>query len=105
MNAILPVGLAKGHRANPAAALRLERIFGAPVLLSGLSSLILNKTEIRALNTHYKTKLQKLMKLYDKTPDCVVFLLAGSLPAEALLHLAQFSLLSMISRLESNILR
>ena len=33
---LLHAGLAKGHRANPAASLRVEAIYGVSVLLSGL---------------------------------------------------------------------
>ena len=32
--AVLPVGLAKGHRASPAAALRIHQLYATPVLLS-----------------------------------------------------------------------
>ena len=41
--AVLRAGLAKGHKANPSACLRVESIFGMPVILSGMSmsSLIL----------------------------------------------------------------
>ena len=45
------------------------------------------------------------MKLHDKTPDCVISFLSGSLPGSALLHLRQLSLFGMISRLGDNILR
>ena len=43
--------------------------------------------------------LQNLQRLHEKTPRSVTLLLSGSLPAEALLHLWQFSLFSMINRL------
>ena len=45
------------------------------------------------------------MKLHDKTPDCAVHFLSGSLPGAALLHLRQLTLFGMISRLENSILR
>ena len=45
------------------------------------------------------------MKLHDKTPDCAVYFLAGSLPGTALLHLRQLSLFSMICHLEGSILK
>ena len=99
INAVLPAGLARGHSGNPAAAIRVEKIYGAPVLLSGLASLVLNNSEVETINIHYKGCLEGLMKLYKKTPACVVFFLAGSLPAPALLHLNMFSLFNMIIRL------
>ena len=104
MNACLPAGMARGHRGNPAAALQLEATYGAPVLFSGVSSLLLTTAETSGLKIHYKEFIQSLMKLYKKTPDCVVFLLAGSLPAGGQLHLAQFSLLAMLTEDRENIL-
>ena len=102
VRAVLPAGLARGHSGNPAAGLRIEKIYGAPVLLSGLSSLVLSSSEIESLNVHYKASLEGLMRLHQKTPAPVVFFLAGSLPAPALLHINMFSLLNMIIRLENN---
>ena len=40
---VLPTGLARGHRGNPAASLRVEKLYGCPVLLSGLAALVLSK--------------------------------------------------------------
>ena len=96
---VLPAGLAKAHSGNPAAALRVERLYGAPVLLSGLAALVLNKTELASIHQHYKINLERLQRHYRATPSAVVFFMAGSLPATALLHLKQFSLLGMIARL------
>ena len=53
---------------------------------------------------HYKNKIQNLQKLYDKTPESVVYFLSGSLPASALLHIKQLTLFSMIARLPGNVL-
>ena len=72
--------------------------------MSGVASLALNSKEENALNLHYKTKLQQLQKLYDKTPESFVHFLAGSLPAIAILHLKKLTLFSMITRLTDNIL-
>lgn len=102
--AVLPAGLARGHSSNLAAGLRIENIYGAPVLLSGLSSLVLSNLEIENLNVHYKTSLEVLMRLHQKTPATVMFFLAGSLPAPALLHISMLLLLNMIIGLEDNLL-
>ena len=74
------------------------------MLLSGTAALVLKQAEYNALDHHYKVKLQSLQKLYEKTPDPVVYFLAGSLPASALLHLKQLTLFGIISRLPQNIL-
>ena len=101
---MLAVGLARGHRGNPAASLHVEQLYGVPVLLSGTASLVLKNAENNMLDSHFKKKLQSLMKLHDKTPESVIYFLSGSLPATAKLHLKQLSLFSMITRLSENIL-
>ena len=101
---ILPAGMAHHHVANPAASLRAEQIYALPVLLSGLSSLVMTKSELEIASSHYKNTLRRLMKLHDRTPESVIFFLAGSLPFLALLHLRRFSLFNMICHLPGNIL-
>ena len=101
--AILFTGMSRRHRANPLAAIRAEKIFGAPVLFSGMATLILNKSEIVILSLHVKQTIEGLLKLHQKTPDPVVFLISGTMPAEATLHLKQLTLFGMICRLPANI--
>ena len=96
---VLPAGLGRGHSGNCAGALRVKKLYGLPVLLSGLAALVLSKTEQESLNHHHKVQLERLQRLYPSTPEPVVFFLAGALPASATLHLRQLSLLCMIGRL------
>ena len=98
------MGMAKRHRANPLASLRAETIFSTPVLYSGMASLLLTKSEIDILSRHVKVTTENLLKLHPKTPEPVVFFLAGKLPGEALLHLKQLTLFGMICQLRGNIL-
>ena len=102
IGAVVTNGLAKHHRANQAARLRVEQIYGAPVLLSGLASLILKKSEQAVISKHHHKTLTNLLGLLPGTPHPVVYFLAGRLPGEALLHLRQLSLLGMISRLQGS---
>ena len=44
------------------------------------------------------------MKLPDKTPDSVIYFLAGTLPIKAHVHRKQLSIFGMISRLPNNVL-
>ena len=101
---VLHTGIAKGHHGNPAASIRVNQIYGLPVLMSGLGALVLNKSEKDILNQHHKITLQNLMRLPGCTPPCVVYFLAGSLPGIALLHLRLFSLFGMITRLQGSLL-
>ena len=97
--AVLPAGMARNHRGNPAASLRIEMLYGCPVLLSGLAALVLSKSEVDILQHHYKLNLERLQRLHKSTPESVVYFLGGSLPLPALLHIRQLSLLGMIARL------
>ena len=99
VSAVLHTGSARHHRGNPAASLRLQQVYGLPVLLSGLGSLVLNKAEKQTLSKHHQKTIQGLLRLYPNTPRAVYYFLAGCLPCEALIHLQQLSLLAMITTL------
>ena len=104
LGSILSMGLSKRHRANPIASLRAELVFATPVLFSGMASLLLSKSEVDIIAKHVKETTENLLKLHSKSPEPVVFFLAGRLPGEALLHLKQLTLFGMICRLPGNIL-
>ena len=95
---VLHTGLAKGHRGNPVAGLRVHRVYGASRLMSGVNTLVLSSPELGVLHHHYKVSIRQILRLSDKTPECFVMLMAGTLPATALLHLAILSLVGMIAR-------
>ena len=101
---ILSMGMSRRHRANPIAALRAETVFATPVLFSGMASLFMSQSESSILSQHVKETTENLLKLHSKTPEPVVFFLAGRLPGDAILHLKQLTLFGMICRLPGNIL-
>ena len=98
----MSVGLARGHRGSPAAALRVHQLHCTPVLFSGLATLVLNKAEIKIIDKYYQNIIQNLQRLHQKTPRSIVFFLAGSLSGEAILHMRQLSIFSMICQLPSD---
>ena len=104
LSGLLSMGLSSRHRANPLSSLRAESIYAAPVLFSGVATLILNKNETDTISLHVKETVQKLLKLHANTPNPVVFFLAGVLHGEATLHLKQLTIFGMITRLPVNIL-
>ena len=101
---VLPVGAGKGHRGNPAACINAHQTYCYPVLFSGIPSLVLTNSEINILDHFFEVFLQRLQKLRDKTPDCVVMFLAGQLPGKAVLHLRLLSTFGMICRLPESFL-
>ena len=84
--------------------MRAEKTFCLPVLFSGIGALILTKPEKDILSFYVKSTTENLLKLHPKTPEPFIFLISGSLPAEATLHMRQLSLFLMICRLPDNIL-
>ena len=79
--------------------MRVEKLYGIPVMLSGLATMVLSKSEIATLDGHFKLHVERLLKLHQATPACVVWFLAGCLPAQAVLHLRQFTIFGMLCRL------
>ena len=63
LNAVLSCGLTRAHRSNPAAALRVLQLYSTPVLLSGLASLVLTKSEIATIDHHF---LDTMLNLFQK---------------------------------------
>ena len=104
MAAVLHAGIARGHRGNPAAGLRVETTYGLPVLLGGLSALVLTKTDEDLIERNHKEMISNIQRLLPRTPRSVIFFLAGSLPGSAHLHLRQLSNFGMICRLPQSIL-
>ena len=102
LGALLFTGIGHAHRENPAASIKLEKLYGMPVLFSGLASLVLSEAEINVIDQHYKTTLCRLLKLHPGTPQSFVYFMAGSLPARAILHQRQLGLFSMICHLQSD---
>ena len=101
----LACGMARNHRGNPAASLRVESSYSAPKLFSGLASLFLSPADMEVLTVHRRLTLQRLQRLHPRTPAPALHFLSGSLPAPALLHKHQYTLLHMIALLgPSNIL-
>jgi hypothetical protein len=99
LGGVSSAGLARSHRGNPAASLRVHQLYATPVLLSGLASLVLTEPELKVLDTHFKNTVQNLQRLHQNTPRGVIFLLAGCLPGRAVQHSRQLSLFSMVCHL------
>ena len=102
MYSLLPSGIAMHQYASPAACLRIEGLYALPVLLSGLSALVLSKSELKTLHCYYKNSLIRIMRLPNDVPDEAVFFLAGRLPFCGVLHQRILSLFSMICHLKCN---
>ena len=65
--AVISCGMARNHRGNPAASLRVEACYSAPKLFSGLASLLLSQAEMKVLSVHRRLTLQRLQRLHPHT--------------------------------------
>ena len=102
LGAIMSCGLARGRRTNPVVALHILALYGTPVLMSGLASLVLSRKEVSCVDQQYKRTLQNILKLSTTSPSCLVSFIAGRLPGTAILHLRQLTLFGMICRLQGD---
>ena len=104
MFSILPIGLGKNHRGNPAVSLVAHSTYCLPVLFSGIPALSLKTSEVDIIDQYVKTTLERLQKLRVRTPHCVVLFLGGHLPGKAILHIKLLTLFGMVCRLPNSFL-
>ena len=102
IGSLVSCGLARRQRSNPVASIRILSLYGTPVLLSGLASLVLSSKEISFIDQQHKRTVQALLKLSTNSPASLVHFIGGSLPGTALLHLRQLSLFGMICHLNKD---
>ena len=105
MGAALSSGFAQKRRANPVISLKLNRVYGTPVLMSGVATLVLSGTEVSIIGQHLKCTYQNVQKLLPKTPDAFVYFLGGCLPGEAEIHVRMLGIFGMVARLTDDPLR
>ena len=72
LSGVLHTGIAKGHRGNPSSSIKIEKLYATPVLLSGISTLVLSQSEFDMVDRHYNETLRCLLRLHEKTPRCVI---------------------------------
>ena len=60
--------MARSHRGNPAASVRIHQLYANPVLMLGLGALVLSDSEIATIDQHHKEVLRNLQRLLPCTP-------------------------------------
>ena len=102
LHGIGAAGTAKKARVNPLIGLKLQQIYGCPVLMSGVASLALTGHEIAVFEKHLKETYLRIQKLLPNTPRAVVHFLGGNLPGTAVIHSRMLSLFGMVARLRGD---
>ena len=102
LRATLSAGTSQKSRADPLVGLKLQCMYGTPVLLSGVACLALTSPEISTLDKHMKETHLNIQKLHKNTPRAVVHFLGGALPGTAVIHLRILNLFGMVARLRDD---
>ena len=102
LHGIGAAGVAKKARVNPLVALKLQQVYGCPVLMSGVASLALSGHEVSVFDKHLKETYLRIQKLLPNTPRAVVHFLGGNLPGTAVIHSRILSLFGMVARLRGD---
>ena len=72
---------------DPETLIHLFNTYITPVLMYGMELIIPKTTALEQLERYQKKLLKQLLSLPQNTPDPVVYLLSGTLPVEAQLHI------------------
>ena len=94
---LLSTRLGRGHYLNPVVSLKIDQIYGPPILASGTSSLCLTKAEEKLLDQYYKVFLERVCRHHHTSP-CFIYFVTGRLPFSGQLHLKMFSLFGQVCR-------
>ena len=97
--ALLSVGLHGHNGLDAAASLRLIQAYVSPRLTYGLEACVLSSTHFNKLELYYRKLLRQIQGIPDNCAKEAVYILIGTLPIEAVIHLKTLSLFGAITRL------
>ncbi|MCG8429955.1 MAG: hypothetical protein MJA29_02130, partial [Candidatus Omnitrophica bacterium] len=98
--ALMGVGMHGQNGLDPSSSGRVYETYVVPRLLYGLEAVILRSAQLSELEVFHRKLTRQIQGLPQNTANSAVYLLLGTLPVEATLHLKQLSLFGAISRLE-----
>ena len=99
---LLKIGLHGTNGIDPPAALKIIQTYVIPRLLQGLEATVLNREDLQKLDKFHKKMLRQIQSLPDSTATEAIYILAGTIPIEAQLHIRALGLFGGICRLEGS---
>lgn len=99
MFSLMGTGLHGENGLDPETAVSLLRTYVFPVLYYGLEIILPTGKALNVLETQQKKILKQVLSLSTKVADPAVYMLSGTLPAEAMIHKRTLSLFGNITRL------
>ena len=93
---LLGAGLHGTSGVGPKVAIQIYKIYVLPRVLYGLSAIVLTTSQTEKLEKAHRKVIRQIQSLPDRVAIPAVYLLAGMLPMEGLLHISQLSILNTI---------
>ena len=82
---------------SPLANRNIFQCYHSPSYLYGLDTIHVNQTDITRLEVKFREELRRMLGLPLHSPSCSVYLLIGTLPAEAMRDLDILGLLGQVA--------
>ncbi len=97
--ALMGVGLHGCDGMDPTTAMKTIELFIVPRLLYGLEATVLNKSQTEQLEGYYRSLLRQVQSLPENTATEAIYVLLGTIPIQARIHIRTLTLLGAIARL------
>lgn len=95
---LMGTGLHGENGLDPETAMSMIRTFILPILTYGLEIVLPKGKNLDNINRQYKKWIKQILSLYINVADPAVFILAGTLPIEAEMHIKAITLYGNITR-------
>ena len=95
---LMGTGLHGENGLDPETAMSMIRTFILPILTYGLEIVLPKGKNLDNINRQYKKWIKQIISLYINVADHAIFILAGTLPIEAEMHIKAITLYGNITR-------
>ena len=99
---LLGTGLHGQEGLDPPASVKLCNTYVKPRLLHGLEATIITDAQLSQIDVYYKSLLRQIQSLPQNVATPAIYLLSGSIPVKAHLHMRYMSMFGAIARLDLN---
>ena len=103
--ALIGAGMHGGNGLSPAVSRKIIDTYIVPRLLYGLEAVVLSNSEVEELSSYHRSLLRQIQSLPKYTAVEAVYLLLGTLPLEAEIHIRVLNLYGAICRSENTTMK
>lgn len=98
---LMGVGFHGNNGLDPSACQKLCETFVIPRMLYGLEATTISKSQLETLDKCHRVIIRRIQGLSESTAISAIYLLMGTFPVTATMHIRQLSLFGAITRLET----